>query len=402
MKGTQQKKSGINTRVRKKNEKETNQEYDILSLDEKIKNLFKDNGKNIDTYKKKLKEINHSLDNSEKLTYRQILKLIEEKKEYETKIETVEDVNVLSEYLMFSQKIISNYVEHIRNPIKKTFTSKNSTKLEEEQTRKKNELILEFLNIAKKYISIDIPIFEEKIVNTCICGGSEFDVSDNATICVKCGKSTVLISSETQFKDADRINMNQKYKYGMKVHFKDTLYQFQGKQNKHIDKKVYQYLEKEFKTHGLVNEEVKLNESNCKNKQDYNDKLRYLKYVKITKDYIRMFLSEAGYNKNYEDVNLLHYYYTGIKPHDLSKYENDLLEDFDKVEAAYKQLPPEYCSRLNFLNNQYILFQLLKRRHYKCVVEDFSIIKTIDKKIEHDEIYEQICNILEWQYESLF
>ena len=31
---------------------------------------------------------------------------------------------------MFSQKIICNYVDHIKNPIKKSFTSKNSTKLE--------------------------------------------------------------------------------------------------------------------------------------------------------------------------------------------------------------------------------------------------------------------------------
>ena len=41
MKGTQQKKSGINTRVRKKNEKETNQEYDILTLMKRLKIYLK-------------------------------------------------------------------------------------------------------------------------------------------------------------------------------------------------------------------------------------------------------------------------------------------------------------------------------------------------------------------------
>jgi hypothetical protein len=401
MSNNKQKSKIVNTRVRKKNEKETNEQYDILTLDEKIKNLFKDNAKNIETYKKKLKFVDESLENSEKLSYREILKLTEQKKDLEIKIETVEDVNILSEYLMFSQKIICNYIDHVKNPIKKSFVKKNSCE-GDDQIKKKNELILEFLNIAKKYIPIIIPSFEEKINNKCECGSVEFDILSDASVCNQCGKSSTLISSETQFKDADRINMNQKYKYGMKVHFKDTLNQFQGKQNKYIDKKVYTYLEKEFKSHGLVNEEVKLNINDCKNQQDYNNKLRHLKYSKITKDYLKMFLSEIGYNKNYEDINLLHYYYTGIPPHDLSKYENDLLEDFDLVEMAYKKLPAEYCSRLNFLNNQYILFQLLRRRGYKIPISEFSIIKTIDKKIEHDEIYEQICLILEWGFVSLF
>jgi hypothetical protein len=398
---SKQKPKIVNTRVRKKNEKETNENYDILTLDEKIKNLFKDNKKNIETYKKKLKEIDESIENSEKLSYREILKLTEQKKEYENKIETVDDVNILSEYLMFSQKIICNYVDHIKNPIKESFIKKGNVE-STDQNKKKNELILEFLNIAKKYIPIVIPTFEEKINNKCECGSTEFDTQNDESNCKQCGISTTLISSQTQFKDSDRINMDQKYKYGMKVHFKDTLNQFQGKQNKYIDKKVYQYLEKEFKTHGLVNEEIKLNLSDCKNQQDYNNKLRYLKYSKITKEYLKMFLSEIGYNKNYEDVTLLHYHYTGIRPHDLSKYENDLLDDFDLVEEAYKKLPIEYNTRLNFLNNQYILFQLLRRRKYKCSINDFSLIKTIDKKIEHDEIYEQICLILEWQFIPLF
>ena len=46
-----------------------------------------------------------------------------------------------------------------------------------DQTRKKNELILEFLNIAKKYIPIVYSQFEEKINNKCECGGTEFDIS---------------------------------------------------------------------------------------------------------------------------------------------------------------------------------------------------------------------------------
>ena len=383
----------MSIRVRKKTENSKTDQYDILSLDEKIKNLFNENRKNSSIYKKKLKEINKNLENSQDLAYRDILKLTEQKKDYENKIDSVENVEIISEYLMFSQRIIEKYIECIKKPVKKSFIN---TKQEtcDEQIKKKNELILEFLNIAKKYIPIVIPSFDNLTFEKCECENSEFDlINEYSKICKNCGKDLKILSSQTQFKDSERINMNQKYKYGMKVHFKDTLNQFQGKQNKYIDKKVYTHLENAFKIHGLVNE-VK--------SEDDPVKTRHLKYSKITKEYIKMFLSEIGCNKNYEDINLLHYYYTGIPCYDLSKYEDVLLKDFEQIEMAYKKLPSEYCTRLNFLNNQYILLQLLRRNKLKVDENQINSIKTIDKKIEHDEIYEQICNILEWKFESLF
>ena len=391
----------MSVRVRKKNENPQNDQYDILLLDEKIKGLFKDNTKNLKSYKDKLKEIDDKLEDSEDLSYREILKLTEQKKEYENKIESVEDVNIISEYLMFSQKIIEEYVKQIKKPVKMSFVNKKEPikNDNEEERKKKNELILQFLDIAKKYIPIVIPSFEEKVGDSCNCENNEFEiVNECSKVCKNCGVSTPIISSQTQFKDSERINMNQKYKYGMKVHFKDTLNQFQGKQNKYIDKKVYKYLENTFKIHGLVNEIKKEEEEKIEDPV----KLRHLKYSKITKDYLKTFLSETNHNKNYEDINLLHYYYTGIKCHDLSKYEESLFKDFDEIEIAYKKLPPEYCTRLNFLNNQYILLQLLRRYKYRISDAEFSLIKTIDKKIEHDEIYEQICNILEWKFEPVF
>lgn len=390
-----------NTRVRKRTDRDKKEQHDIIIIDEKIKKLFQEYKQNVNLNKKKLKDINKKLEDCKHLSYKEILKLQENKKKYEYEIEAGEDINIFSEYLMLTQKILTKYSEIIKKPIKTTFIKQK--KNDNSDNEIKNELIIQFLDIAKKYIPIIIPI-EDNNQDKCNCNGIEFKlINDYTKVCKNCGVMTSIMSSQTQYKDAERINMNQKYKYGMKVHFKDTLNQFQGKQNKYIDKKVYEHLETTFKRHGLVNEILPI-EENGKNIDHIDDpvKLRHLKYSRITKDYIQLFLSEIGCNKNYEDINLLHYYYTGIPCHDLSKYEESLLKDFELIESAFKSLPPEYCDRLNGLNNQYILLQLLKRHKYKCNENDFKLLKTIDKKIEHDEIYEQICNKLEWQFIPLF
>lgn len=381
-----------NIRVRKKNDKDKKEQYDIILIDENIKKLFQEYKQNLNLNKKKINEINIKLENSKKLSYKEILKLQEQQKKYEYEIESGENINIYSEYLMLTQKLISKYNEIIKKPIQTTFikTKKN----EDINDKEKKDLIIQFLNIAQKYIPIIIPI-DENNQDKCNCNNSEFEIVNDCTkICKNCGIMTSIISSQTQFKDSERINMNQKYKYGMKVHFKDTLNQFQGKQNKYIDKKVHEHLEQAFKNHGLVNE--------IKEPIDDPVKLRHLKYSKITKEYLQLFLSEIGYNKNYEDINLLHYYYTGIPCHDLSEYEELLLKDFELIESVFKTLSSEYYDRLNGLNTQYILLQLLKRHKYKCSENDFKLLKTIDKKIEHDEIYEQICNKLEWQFIPVF
>ena len=59
-------------------------------------------------------------------------------------------------------------------------------------------------------------------------------------------------SSSLIFQDLSRVNINQKYKYERKCHFRDTLQQFQGTQNKQINDKVYKDLEDMVLKHSLV------------------------------------------------------------------------------------------------------------------------------------------------------
>lgn len=347
------------TRVRKKNVKSEPEDTDIYLIDENVTKLL-------------LNEI--------------------EKKKMEIHDETGENKSSSSlqelecryyQYISESQKILSEYKNLCKKAGKKSFM-KQQSKENPEVIAEKDTLYNKFIDLVAKFGYTKISDKESSGKCSRVgCNSTEFNIIDSFTICLECGLQTENISHQTNFSDGERINMNKKYKYGMRIHFRDTLNQFQGKQNKYIEPEVYKDLEKTFEIYGLVNKE---------------GKTRQEKYAKVTREYIKAFLHETEHKKYYEDVVMLHEYYTGIPPINLTDIESDLMADFDEVEKVYKELPDLQKKRLNFLNNQYILYQFLKRRGVKCSEDDFSILKTVDKKLEHDEIYEQICRKLMWKF----
>src|SRR3989344_8401167 len=180
------------TRIRVKHTPD--EELDIISIDEQIKNKFKENKKMYENNKNRLETINIQLKDRE-IQYRQIVKLNEEKKDLEEKIKSVDDISIFAEYLYLSQKIISIYLELLKKPIKRSFVNK-SVNSNDSDKKEKNELISEFLELAKKYI----PITKVKQINIdgCECGSNDFEImNDSVIICKKCGIENVVISTKT-------------------------------------------------------------------------------------------------------------------------------------------------------------------------------------------------------------
>ena len=128
------------------------------------------------------------------------------------------------------------------------------------------------------------------------------------------------------------------------------------------------------------------------------------RFYNITKEHVHLFLKELEYTKHYENVNLIHYNITGKKPDDISHLEDRLLYDFDLLTDIYdKQFKnkPGF-ERKNFINTQYVLYQLLCRYKHNCKKEDFTILKTVDRKSFHDVVAKNIFVILGWNHFPLF
>lgn len=371
--------------ARKKKDVEV-ENYDILQLDEKIKKMIQEETKKLQTYKDRYKEVEHKLLENSKdifpLPYKYRKELEEEKIELEKKISDIETNNMFAEYICISQKIIAEYLQLIMVPVKVSFFSKVK---EDDTSEQKVDLLDKFLDIAKKYVPIKT--YKKEIVKklSCECGNNnpnEFHQTDDTLTCENCGCETTVYTIQTNFKDIDRVNMSQKYKYKRRVHFRDTSNQYQGKQNKKFSAKMYTDVDEWFEKQNLLVEGKTFHE----------------KHKNITKEHLSMALTETKHNKHYEDINLIFNYFTGIPCPDISEVEAELFEDFDKVADVYETL--DNIDRTNFLNGQYVLYQLLRRRKVKVKESDFDILKTRDRLIEHDSIFSRICEILEWSFTS--
>ena len=58
----------------------------------------------------------------------------------------------------------------------------------------------------------------------------------------------------------------------------------------------------------------------------------------------------------------------------------------------------KHIDRKNFINTQYVLYQLLLKHKHPCNKEDFTILKTLDRKTFHDEIMSNIFLQLGWNF----
>ena len=352
---------------------------------------------NIYEFHQKIKRINEEYSETELLEKQYVIeqKLLNEyienytvemniKKEYQEIQHKLNHIQEYNTYHTVAESIITEYNKLLNCTIKNSFMKKPKHTIDEHVLKRKEELIHLYLQHIQNYsiLSSLLPAFETNTSNKiCTDCNIELDIFEHNLICPNCCcEYPNLQPEDISYKDFSRINTNVKYSYIRQTHFKDTIKQFQGKQQKYIDKSVYQILYKCFDNAGFPK-----NSSN--------------KYYTATKDHIKMFLQENGLYKYYEDMNLIFHIITGIPCPNIEQYETQLTEDFDKLIIVYDKVIKEDSAnyeRSNFLNSYYILFQLLKKNGYVCKETDFPIIKTIDRKIEHDEIYEKCCKQLGW------
>ena len=178
------------------------------------------------------------------------------------------------------------------------------------------------------------------------------------------------------FQDLARVNINQVYKYDNKLHFRDTIKQYQGLQQKTIPDAVVEDVKKMIKLQGLENPDPD-------------------KYVRVTKDHVRKFLVATKHNSYYEDIQLIYGKITGKPCPNISAFEPILYKEFDELVEAFKKLK---LKRTNFLNCHYVLKQLLKRQKYRVPEGDLPCLKTPNRLREHHGIYQKCCEILGWTF----
>ena len=291
----------------------------------------------------------------------------------------IECIDVLFPYLLvINDDILKEYYTELKKPITSTFLG-----------TKVINYNLQCIDCYNRYIDNTIDIIGSELFYKIVKKQPRLNIESIYSLYMDTNLSNTSNDDDyiddniVQYDDIGRVNLNQKYKYERKCHFRDTLQQFQGTQNKQINDKVYKDLEDMILKHSLVD-------------NTYDD---IRKYNKVNIIHIRTFLRESGYYNHYEDSQLIYSKLTGKNSPNISKHEKDLYKDFDDLVLAFMQLPENIRqNRKNFLNNKYVLSQLLKRRNIKIQDCYLDCLKTPSRRKEHDDIYSMCCNILNWTF----
>nr|QXT57802.1 putative replication factor and/or DNA binding/packaging [Rhinella marina erythrocytic-like virus] len=243
----------------------------------------------------------------------------------------------------------------------------------------------EYLKIVREIIKMnrwDIDLSTAaSVLEQDIC---ECQLDDSAEFCDKCAAFQYFGKNKLTTRDFSRVNIVSKFVYSRITHFKDCMKQYQGRQNASIPDMVLNSLEKKFLAYKLLDE----------------TKVGPERYKKITKAHIITFLRELRYSKHYENTNLIYFKLRGEYFDSIKHLETKLLERFKQLVEVYDELKP-HTNRKNFMNIQYILFQLLRSLNHPCSLEDFTFLKTTDRKRYHDDVCRKIFKQLEWKFTNL-
>ena len=318
----------------------------------------------------------------------------------ETRSKLIESQNIDKvEFLQKTHSLINEYVKIINIPL-------SSSEDNQQILQKKQTIVNEFLDIIyqlkknKGWLDLEIPTIipiTKQTVYCCACHNNNVDMFEmdeyNNKICMYCANQDVCLETGITYKDYGRVNVVNRFIYNRVIHFNDCIKQYQGKQNCKIPELVFEDLEKKFISHRL------LIFTDNKNVQRPDP----VRYSTITRDHIIMFLKDLKYTKHYENTNLIYYMLTNKRVDDISYLEDQLIDDFKKLICLYdEECSKEKTERKNFLNSSYLLFQLLRRHGHQCKIENFSILKTVDRKIFHDDICKTLFSQLMWKFTNVF
>lgn len=388
-----------------------NSENDILEIDAFVRKYFNDRKEKIKYYEQKLK----SLKVLKKMSFPEKIKkdiIQSEKKMLETISDTEKDIS-FDYYLLYSFPILEKYRKLLETPITISFMDRKPINYKEKNTliRQYFELLkkinINFANIKVKdnkildqdlnYMSSSYSVRSErkerkkicKEIGTCKeCGMNDYENVDERTyVCLNCGVQQEIIPTSITYKDNSHVVSNIKDIYQRRLHFRDTINQFQGKQSCYIDPVIYEELESELERRGLL----------VGNKTTP----KKIRYKKIKISHIILFLKEINHGKkHYENAVLIYHNLTGKQTPDISHLENKLFEDFDQLNTMYDKIyiKAKKIDRTSFINIQYVLFQLLRKNGYKCCKEDFNMLKSHSTKQSHDEICKELFEKLNWNF----
>lgn len=268
-------------------------------------------------------------------------------------IQNIEDDNNVNEYNVKVMKSIYEYYDNNNNDKSEVFKE-----------------YLRILNPTSFYKQIDDQLCDQ-------CGNDIIlDNNNGLLICNHCGiTEPALIEDNKQNYTDDLLQQDStNYAYRKITHFRECLQQCQGKERTDIPNKIFSKIEEKLKEERITD------------------------YSRLEVKKIKAILQELKLNKYYEHAPYIFRKITGRQPLYISQQiENRFEKMFMDTQIAFKKCCPN--ERQNFPSYYYVLHKFTKKINGPNEwLEHFPLLKSPLKLQNMDKIWEDICNILKWDF----
>lgn len=208
--------------------------------------------------------------------------------------------------------------------------------------------------------------------STCNMAREEL-TAEGILVCPRCGSEeyALVVSDSPGFRDPPKERNN--YAYKKMNHLNEILNQFQAKESTKIPDEV-------------------MNEVICEIK-----KRRIENVASLTEQDIRDILKKLERNRYYEHATHILSRLNGNPPPTITaEIEEKIRAMFQEIQAPFLLYCPD--DRRNFLSYAYIIYKFLELLELDEYKVHFTLLKSRDRLISHDQIWKKICEYLQWEF----
>ncbi len=335
-------------------------DYNIISVDTKIKRYLRSKHNNINSINAKLDRLADEYLKTSSIT---------------GKIHLKNEIIILNEEKVKIERSYEEYENKTRNYITKykdlkLYTPKiyfgSSLNLEDDPYREQRLLtISKYLNIASYYYNLNIRRCNDRTTGGKKCNicGLNTEKSVGGRLCPK-GHWFPISNNQKYVYNYD---VTSKPSYNRSETFEDAFLSYQGLQKDKPPQEVYDTIQNSMNSYKI-------------------------KPKDLEEDVLLEILKENKLSSQYHNMRLIFHNITGAKLPDLSDLRNRIMRRHEIIESVYHKEKTK--DRKNFLDGQYMLWSILKMENYSCKKSEFSMLKTEDVIKYHDDTMERILHRL--------
>jgi hypothetical protein len=355
-------------------------DYDINIMNTYIHKVFNDKLSELPNKEKLLQQLTHQI--STRMYAVEFITLSKKIESLRQEIDNIKNDTHRKEYDEAVGPLLKRYSE-----LKKIMVIPLGSEIidDSEETRERLVIIKNYLNIASKYVEIDV------IHNSTMLSGYRCQVCDNHiknfisteygfNKCPECKSEYDSILPNKISKDMVMLS-KEIGKHESHDNFIDTFIRYQGLQIDVPPIDIYKDLDSYFVKNGkLKGEDIRklpLDETGKRG----NTSISMLESA----------LSSIGRSQYYKDMHYIAREYWGWTLPKLMHLQNKLSDHFVKTEQVYNSIPIEVRERSSSLGKQFRLYVHLLLLGHKCSMNDFKIAKNTKSLNNHFRLWRMMC-----------